>query len=211
MVSGSSFRWTDPTTWPWMVWVWLAFVLLGWAVSLWRWLQRRRAAAWPIADGRIVSLDVRRPNFSLTTERGHYVAEVSYSYSAAGSTYAGRYKRDCASEGAASEFVRDLQGKPVAVHYNASSPSSSALLDSDFQTMLQGRAPAPESSFAPESIPEWLRPLLWILAMISAVGLVVSVWVHVGAIMGHSLPSIFWVLHVGIFVVWFPAVLVAQG
>ena len=26
MNSGTAFRWTDPTTWPWMIWVWLAIM-----------------------------------------------------------------------------------------------------------------------------------------------------------------------------------------
>jgi hypothetical protein len=203
-------RWLNPTTWPWMVWVWLAFLLLGWTVSAWRWFQRSRAAGWPIADGRVESVDVRKPSFSLTTRRGYYIAELRYWYSVAGAHYSGRYRRDCPSEGEGNEFVRDLQGKPVPIHYDAGNPARSSLLDSDLESVLQDRAPASDSSSAADSIPEWLRPLLWTFTAISAVGLVVSVWVHIGAIMGHSVPAIFWILHMGIFVVWFPAVLVAQ-
>jgi hypothetical protein len=210
--SSVPIRWTDPATWPWVVWVWLAFILFGWIVSLWRWLQCRRASGWPIADGRIDSVEVRKPNFSLTTKRGYYVSELSYSYPLAGTVYAGRHKRDIASEWEANEFVRDLQGKPVAVHYNPNNPSTSSLLESDVEAVLQSRGPAafPSPSLSTPPVAESLRPFLRGFVALSAIGLVVSVWVHVGAIMGHSVPAFFWALHVGIFVVWFPTVLVAQ-
>ena len=50
------------------------------------------------------------------------------------------------------------------------------------------------------SVPDWIRPFLWLL------------WVHLGAVMGRRVApgAFFWMLRVGIFVVWFPAVLVAQ-
>ena len=56
--------------------------------------------------------------------------------SLAGTLNSGFYKRDCASEGEANEFVRDLQGKPVAIHYNVGKPSSSALLESDLESVF---------------------------------------------------------------------------
>lgn len=210
--SSVPIRWTDPATWPWVVWVWFALILFGWIASLWRWLQRKRALGWPIADGRIESVGVRKPNFSLTTKRGYYVSELSYSYSLAGTIYAGRYKRDIAAEGEANEFVRDLQGKAVPVRYHPNKPSTSSLLESDIEAVLQSRAPAPfpDPSLGTTPVPDSLRPFLWVFVALSAIGLVVSVWVHVGAVMGHSVPAFFWALHVGIFVVWFPTVLVAK-
>jgi hypothetical protein len=47
---------------------------------------------------------------------------------------------------------------------------------------------------------------------LSALGLAVSLWVHFGAVMGRRVApeALFFILHVGIFVVWFPAVFVAQ-
>jgi hypothetical protein len=82
----------------WMVYVWLAFLMAGWMVPAWRWLRRKRAAGWPVADGRIESVEVRKPNFSFTTRRGYYVAELGYSYSVAGTLNSGRYKRDFPTE-----------------------------------------------------------------------------------------------------------------
>ena len=57
-----------------------------------------------------------------------------------------------------------------------------------------------------------VRQFLWVFIALSFVGLVLSVWVHFGAVMGRHVapePS-FWLLHIGIFVVWIPAVLVAK-
>ncbi len=214
MFGGIPLRWTDPAAWPWMVYVWLAFILAGWSVPAWRWLQRKRAAGWPVADGRIESVEVDKPSFSFTTKRGYYVAELRYSYSVAGTLNAGRYKRDFPTEQEADEFVRDLQGKAVVVHYDPDKPSSSALLVPDIDGVLQNRPPAPVPDFpsAADSIPDWIKPFLWFFVCFSAVGLVVSLWVHLGAVMGRRVaPGAFFVmLHVGIFVVWIPAVLVAQ-
>jgi len=205
-------RWTDPATWPWIVWLWAALLLAGWTVSSWRWLQRRRAAGWPATDGRIESVVVTKPTFSFTTKRGYYLAELRYSYSIAGAAFGGRYKREFPTEHEAAEFVRDLQGKPAVVHYNPTNPSGSSLLEPDVEVLLQNRAPAlsSDTDSAADSIPDWIRRLRWIFVWISAIGLVVSLLVHLAVVMGHTVSSFFWILHVGIFVVWFPAVLVAQ-
>jgi len=197
-----------------MIWLWLAIMLAGWSIPAWRWLKRKRAAGWPIADGRIESVEVSKPSFSLTTKRGYYVAELGYSYSVAGTLNSGRYKRDFPTEQEADEFVRDLQGKAVVVHYNPDRPSSSALLVPDIDGVLQNRppAPVPDPPFVANSVPQWIRPFLWVFVLLSGIGLVVSLWVHLGAVMGRRVApeAFFWMLHVGIFVVWLPAVLVAQ-
>jgi len=214
MFAAAPFRWTDPTTWPWMVYAWLAFVLAGFAKPAWNWLRRKRATGWPVADGRIESVDVSKPSFSFTSKRGYYVAELGYSYSVAGNLNSGLYKREFPTEHEADEFVHDLQGKAVVVHYDPAKPSSSALLEPDIGVVLQNRAPssAPDFPSAANAVPDWIRPFLWVFVWLSAIGLVVSLWVHIGAIMGRRVApeQSFWLLHVGIFVVFFPAVLVAQ-
>ena len=214
IISVDPFRWTDPTSWPWMVYVWLAFILAGWLVPAWRWLRRKRVAGWPVADGRIESAKVSNRRLSFTANRSYYFAELGYSYSVAGNSHSGRYKREFPTEHEAEEFVRDLKGKPVAVHCNSTSPSNSALLEPDIDVLLQNRAPAPAADFpsAANSVPDWIRPFLWVFVLLSGIGLVVSLWVHLGAVMGRRVApeAFFWMLHVGIFVVWFPAVFVAQ-
>jgi hypothetical protein len=123
MFANAPFRWTDPAAWPWIIYVWLALLAGGWLLSSWRWLQRRRAAGWPIANGSIESTEVTKPTFSFTTKRGYYVAQLGYSHSVAGSIHSGLYKRDFPTELAAEDFVRDLKGKAVAVRYNPSRAS----------------------------------------------------------------------------------------
>src|SRR5271165_2708360 len=210
MIAASPIRWTDPATWPWMVYLWLAFILAGWLIPVWRWFQRKRAAGWPISEGRIESVEVNKPSFSFTTKRGYYVAELGYSYSVAGTLHSGRYKREFPTEHEAEEFVRDLQAKPVAVHFNSNHPSSSALLEPDIEGLQQNRAPSSVADYAANSVPDWIRPFLWFFVCLSAIGLVVSLWIHLGAVMGRRVaPEAFlWVLGVGIFIVWLPAVLV---
>lgn len=223
MISGTPFRWTDPSTWPWFVYVWLAFIAIGWLKPLWRWIQRQRANSWPTASGQIeyASVSEAKKFFLSASPRGNrpaYVGELGYSYFVAGNTYTGHHKRELASEEEALEFVRDLKGKPVAVQYNPSKPSTSALLESSVETLLNARPPKPQtevelfkSALADGSL-TWPKPVLWACVGLSAVGLVLSLWVHLGAVMDHRVApeALFWILHMGIFVVWFPTVLVAR-
>jgi hypothetical protein len=214
MISNSPIRWTNPATWPWIFYVWAAFALAGLAKPAWNWFRRQRAGGWPTAEGRIESVEITKPTFSFTTKRGYYVVELGYSYSVAGTPQSGRYRREFPTEHEADEFVRDLQGKPVAIHFNSNRPSNSALLEPDIEGLLQNRAPAPasESLAQANSVPEGIRPFLWLFVLLSAIGLVVSLWVHIGALMGRRVaPEAFlWMLSVGIVVVWLAAVLVAQ-
>lgn len=204
-------RWTDPTTWPWIIYAWLILLVSSWLSSSWRRLKRSRAAGWPMVDGRIESTEVTKPSFSFTTKRGYYIAQLRYSYSVAGSTYSGLYKREFPTEPAADDFVRDLKGKAVAVRYSPSKPSLSMVLEPALEAVLQDRPPSSDDeSVTVTAAPEWLQPFIWVFVWLSAIGLLVSLWVHVGALMGRGIPSALWVLHVGIFVVWLPAVIVAQ-
>jgi len=214
MISNAPIRWNEPSTWPWIFYAWAAFALVGLAKPAWSRLRRGRAASWPVAEGRIQSVEVSKPTFSFTTKRGYYVAELGYSYSVAGTLHSGRYRREFPTEHDAGEFVRDLQDKAVAVHYKSTRPSSSALLESDIEVLLQNRAPAPVADFpsAANSVPDWIRPFLWFFVCLSAIGLFLSLWVHLGAVAGRRVApeAFFWMLHIGIFIVWLPTVLVAE-
>ena len=222
MFLANPFRWADPRTWPWIVYVWLALIAVGWLKPLWRWFQRNRANGWPSAAGQIESVSVSQSkrSFFSTSRRGSsptYVAELGYSYSLAGSVYAGRFKREFGTEAEAWEFLRDLKGKPVSVQYNPNKPSTSTLIESSIESLLRTRMPAPVPDAltyaAANPVPPWLAPLLWVFIALAAVGLVVSLWVHLGAVMGRRVApeAFFWILHVGIFVVWIPAVFVAKA
>ena len=65
---------------------------------------------------------------------------------------------------------------------------------------------------APNVVPDWMGPFLWIFVGISGIGLVVSLGVHVGALLGHKVApdALFPLLHAGIFVVWVPTVLLSR-
>jgi len=41
MFPDGPIRWADPSSWPWVVWAWLAVLLVGFAKPFWRGLQRR--------------------------------------------------------------------------------------------------------------------------------------------------------------------------
>jgi hypothetical protein len=181
--AAAPFRWTDPTTWPWIIYLWLALLVGGWLLSSWRWLKRKRAAGWPIAEGRIESTEVTKPNFSFTAKHGYYLAQMGYSYSVAGSIHSGLYKREFPTQPAADDFVLYLKAKAVAVRYSPNKPSLSMLLEPDIEAVLQNRPPfSGDESVTRTAIPEWLRPFIWVFVWLSAIGLLVSLWVHIGAV-----------------------------
>lgn len=209
-------RWYDPRTWPWPVYVWLAILAAGWLKPLWQKLQRSRAAGWPITSGQVQSTAVNESK----RRRGKpaYIADLDYSYVVAGKTETGSYRREFISEDEALEFVRDLRGKPVTVHYKTDKPSVSLLSEESVNTAysLRSQAPMPDvkifSSAPRQPAPPLVKRLMWMFVILSATGLVVSFWVHLGAVMGVRVApeAFFWILHLGIFVVWIPAVLVAR-
>jgi hypothetical protein len=178
------------------------------------------ASEW-LADhaGRIESVAVtpKKQFLVSTAPRGRtpaFTAELAYSYSAEGQSSSGHYEREFGSEEEGCEFVRDLQGKSVIVSYNPRNAAKSALSEDVVTTLFKTRPPAPEGvTFeAPVSnVPGWVKPLLWPFIALSAIGLGLSLWVHLGAVAGRKVApgAFFGMLHVGIFVVWFPAVFVA--
>ena len=214
------FRWTKPWTWPWFLYLWLAFFLGGSLLSLWRWLQREQAKSWPTATGRIDSAYIAEPKrfFGLTLQSGRsrtYDAVLAYSYTLSGDTFSAKYKKSFGSEEEAREFLRGLEGQTVPVQYNSSHPVRSVLLEATVETLLRNRPPLPDPGLAgswKESLPNWLKPLVGLFAFLALIGLLLSICVHVGALFGRLVAPeyFFWGLHVGIFVVFFPAILVAQ-
>jgi hypothetical protein len=208
------FNWLHPSTWPWVVYVWAVFALAGTVKPAFLWLRRKQAEEWPIADGRIDNVNVTKPRFSVTVRQGHYLADIAYSYSVEGTSYSAHFRNELPTEREAVEFARDLDGKPILVRYNPDKHSSSTLRISDIEALQATRTPEASLSTAPErdAVPDWLRPFLWLFVGISCIGLALSMWVHVGAIFGQRVvpESFFWMLHVGIFIVWIPAVLIAQ-
>jgi uncharacterized protein DUF3592 len=214
-------RWTNPSTWPWVVYAWLAILLAGQVKpAWWRWFKRRQAAGWPGTQARIESVNVapKEKSFwsaSSQSQLPAFVAALNYSYSAGGQTYSGRYERQFGTEAEGREFVRDLQGKPAVVSYNPRNPSKSTLSEDAVAMLLSTRAPTPAGTvFEPpvSDLPVWMRPLLWPFIALSTAGLALSLWIHLGAVAGRKVaPGAFFIMmHLGIFIVWIPAVLVAN-
>jgi hypothetical protein len=146
MLEDSPLKWSDPSTWPWFIYLWIAVMLSGFLKPAWRWVQRRRAADWPIATGHIESVEVTQPKTTLFSNRSRsapYVAELRYSYMTAGGRNAGWYRRDFATEREACGFVRDLKDKPLAINYDTAKPSRSWVSEPSLDALLQNRTPGP--------------------------------------------------------------------
>jgi hypothetical protein len=215
MHSTLPFRWTDPHSWPFPIYIWIGFAVVGWVVlPLWRRFQRQRTEAWPTVEGRIESTSVVQKKSFWTGNRVPFTAELAYSYVLDGQYVSGVYSRAFSSEPEGAEFVRALQGSTVIVSYNPQRPDKSTLTDASVSTLLTVRPSRPEDEFVipVAGVPAWTKPLLWPLVVLSAIGLILSLWVHLGAVAGRQVAPgyFFFMLHIGIFVVWFPTVFVAQ-
>jgi len=71
-ISGNPFRWLNPSSWPWFVYVWLVLIFVGWLKPVWRWYVRQRASSWPTASGQIeyASVSEAKRFFISTAPRG---------------------------------------------------------------------------------------------------------------------------------------------
>jgi hypothetical protein len=170
-----------------VVYVWILFLLIGSAKPMWRWLQRRRAMGWPTVQGRIESTSVAQKKSFWTGNRNPFTAELAYSYTLDGQYLSGVYSRLFPTEAEGAEFVRDLQGVTAIVSYNPHRPEESTLTDASVSNLLAMRPPRPEGDFEipVAAVPSWTKPLLWPLVGLAALGLVLSLWVHFGAVLGQ--------------------------
>jgi hypothetical protein len=197
----------------------LAVTAAGFAKPLWRRLKRNRAQNWSSAPGKIEFVDARQPKvlffFAPSKDSSaNHLAELKYSYSMAGNSFTGRYEREFPTEWEAWDFLRDLQGKSVTVLVNPLNPSSSTLSESAVETLLQTRPQISEDELvaanSASSSTLWFAPFLPIFVALSAVGFALSLWVHIASMMGRLPQGPFFLLHLGVFVVWFPAIFVAR-
>ncbi|HVT99129.1 MAG TPA: DUF3592 domain-containing protein [Acidobacteriaceae bacterium] len=211
------FEWTNPRTWPLIFDAWLAITVAGGLHSLWKWNRVKRGTGWPVVPGRIVWTEVRAKDdsWSFGQRNGeNFTAEIGFEYSLEGQSYSGDFSRDSGTEDEAREFIRDLDGKMVMVSYNPRKPTDATLTDTALADVLKTRAFDPVEAWAAATrreLPEWVKPWLWLLIAISAAGFAVSLWVHIEALADREIApqSLFWILHFVLFVVCFPAGLVA--
>jgi hypothetical protein len=183
-------------------------------MPLWRRFQRRRTEEWPTVQGRIESTSVAQKKSFWTGNRVPFTAELRYSYTIDGQYLSGVYSRQFPTDAEGDEFVRDLQGFNVLVSYNPRRPERSTLTEASVSSLLNSRPPRLEGEFEipVAGIPAWTKPLLWPLVMLAALGLGLSLWVHLGAVAGHRVApeAFFFGLHIGAIVIWVPAMFVAQ-
>lgn len=217
MMTPSLIHWTDPRTWPWFFDVWLAFVVAGFAKPLWRWFQRRHAEGWPTTQGHVDSTTMTRANeFGIrSTSSGASIASFKYSYDVGGTQHSGTFRKQFGTDEESEDFLRDLVGKTVTVQYNPERPSGSFLLDTSIEALLSSRSPAAASPLEIRRywnpLPQWVIRVLPFVQSLALAGFALSVLVNVGTVTGRwTPPGYFLALHVGIFVVFFPAILVAR-
>src|ERR1019366_1901094 len=110
-------------------------------------------------------------------------ATVAYYYSVEGRDYSGQYCREFGGEEEALEFVRELQGISVMVSYDPRNATKSMLTEDAVTALLSMRSPVSEESKLQSPVSNvsgWVKPLLWPFITLSAVGLFVSLWIHLG-------------------------------
>jgi len=215
-VTPNPIHWADPRAWPWMFDVWLAFVVAGFTRPIWRWFQREQAEGWPSTQGRIDSTAMNaRQWFRIRTSSNASIASFRYSYDVGGTRYSATYRKQFGTDEESEDFLRELTGKSVKVQYNSERPSRSFLLESSINALVASRsaslAEPLEIRRYQNPLPFWVLRILPLVQALALAGFVLSVLVNVGSVTGRwTPPGYFWALHVGIFVVFFPAFALAQ-
>jgi len=138
------------------------------------------------------------------------MAVLAYSYLLSGQTFQGEYRTAFASEAGAEEFLRGLQGQVLSVQYNPNNSARSVILPETVEALLRNRPPLLNAPEWKNPLPAWSKSLIGAFAFLALIGLSLSIWVHVDTLLGRTPSSYFWGLHVGIFIVFVPAVFVAQ-
>jgi hypothetical protein len=105
-------------------------------------------------------------------------------------TYTGQYSRIFHTETEALEFIRDLWGKTLTAQVNPAKPTKSLVFNSEIQNLIRAR---PSRTFEqmncqnPDELTRyWFTSFLQLFVILAAAGFLLSVWVHVGAILGHA-------------------------
>jgi hypothetical protein len=216
LLGTQGFRWNAPRSWPWMFYVWIVIIVAVYIPKLWRLWRQHSAKSWLPVSATIDSTHVDAGRF-LQARRNceKFRAEINYSYFVGGTTHTGQYSRMFYSDADALEFIRDLQGKSLTAQVRCTKPAQSLVFDSEIEHLIGARPVLSheqiKSKNPDDPAQSWFAPYLPLFIFLAAVGFLVSLWVHVGALLGKIVapPSFFWGLHVGIFLVFFPAILVA--
>jgi hypothetical protein len=187
----------------------LALIILIAAVLLlgiWQRILQSRARSWPVAQAIIDSAQIQKYS-GKGGER--WIARLDYSFQSPSGRRTGRYSRRFNYEDDAEDFVRDLQGKPLIVHYSPRWPISIAM-NEDVEMLLQTRPLQPLA--APPSLPAAPVPLIkkiiaYLMMPVALAGFLLSLYIHIAAWLGRVPLDDSWMmwLHVGMFVPFFTA------
>jgi hypothetical protein len=112
---------------------WIALVAAWFLIKRFPgWLRSARARGWPVADGRIETVNVK--------EFGQQaLGELGYSYVVEGDRYSGYFSWQFGEEQQAWDYVTPLRSQPVLVRYKEGNPDVSALRPADqLKTNLKG-------------------------------------------------------------------------
>ena len=179
----------EPIPWPFFLIIAIVAVLV--LLGIWERIVRIRARNWPVAQGNIDSTKVQERK----GKRTRWYARLYYSFSVDGKRATGRYSQEFPYQDDAENWIRDLQGKPVLVHYWSRFPALSVIADDDLRRLLASRGPepaVPAANLAPGSAPfsprltGWKRALGLVLMAVAPVGFIVSAAVHILAWLGRN-------------------------
>jgi hypothetical protein len=122
--------------WEWLLWGLIKFLkifgIIPGALAAFgvrklyqKWRQNKAMAGWPATDGTIQSGEVHKQGL-------RYWVELTYTYYV-GEYRTGKHVHHFRREEDAGEFVRQVKDRHVQVHYNASKPDNSVILDRDLE------------------------------------------------------------------------------
>jgi hypothetical protein len=124
--------------WEWLLWGLIKFLkmfgIIPGAIAAFgvrrlyqKWRQKKAMAGWPATDGTIQSGEVHKQGL-------RYWVELTYTYYL-GEYRSGKHVHHFRREEEADEFVRQVKDKGVQVHYDASNPDKSVILDRDLEVI----------------------------------------------------------------------------
>lgn len=167
---------------PWYVFPFVVIVAVLVLLGIWERLVRIRARNWPVVQGTIDSAKIDE----YKGKSRHWYGRLYYSFSVLGRRYTGRYSTRFSYQDDAENWIRDLQGKSVSVHYSSRFPALSVIADDDIKLLLASRGPepvaVPMATPAPvERLTGWKRALGLVLMAVASVGFIVSAVIHMSA------------------------------
>jgi len=179
------------------------------ALGIWERLVRWRAKDWPATMASIDAVSISGPS----GKGNKWQSRLDYAFTVLEKRYTGRYSQTFSFEEDAQEWIRDLRGKTVSVHYWPGWPALSVVEKNDIDELLRSRLPLPPDPVPGQASFQQMSPVKVILAyplmIVAVLGFGLSFYVHVASIVGKAvLPeSWFFPMHAAMFVPFFGALL----